>query len=140
MELVACTQADLPARMNEVQWQAMWRYYILPGQVKPLDSSFEGSARAHDFLLDACLIAVDEGEDAGFCWGALRGEEAWCGGFGVRPDFRRRGLGKRLLHGTAEALRQAGAKVWRLEVVQHNRGAVDAYRAAGFRSIRDLGL
>jgi len=126
--------------MNEVQWQAMWRYYVLPGHLKRSDDAFAASAEGSGFLLDACLIAVDDGEDAGFCWGALRGEDAWCGGFGVRPEFRRRGLGKALLHGTADALKTAGAKVWRLEVVQQNHSAVESYRRCGFRTERDLGL
>ena len=140
MTLHACTQADLPARMNELQWQAMWRYYILPGHLKRGDEAFAAGARASDFLLDACLIAVDEGQDAGFCWGALRGDEAWCGGFGVRPEFRRRGLGKALLKGTAEALQRNGAKLWRLEVVQQNTSAVESYLRCRFEKERDLGL
>ncbi len=140
MELVRCTDRDLPARMNEIQWQAMWRYYILPGHVKPPDSSFESSIKRSDLLLDTCLIAVVDGEDAGFCWGAVRGEAAWCGGFGVRPEFRGLGVGQALLRGTAQALREHGARVWRLEVVQHNHSAVQAYLRAGFKQLRDLAL
>lgn len=140
MELVRCSETDLPSRMNEIQWQAMWRYYILPGRLKPPDTSFEGSIKNSDMVLDACLIAVDDGMDAGFCWGALRGDQGWCGGFGVRPEFRRRGIGKALLHGTADALREQGATIWRLEVVQQNIAAVDAYLRAGFSRGRDLGL
>lgn len=140
MTLHVCTAADLPGRMNEIQWQAMWRYYVLPGHLKRVDAAFEAGAIGGGFLLDACLIAVDEGEDAGFCWGALRGEDAWCGGFGVRPDFRRRGLGKALLDGAAAALQAHGAKVWRLEVVQQNHAAVQSYVRAGFSQERDLGL
>ncbi len=140
MELVACTPADVPARMNEIQWQAMWRHYILPGHVKPPDDSFAAGVKGNDFCLPACLIAVVDGQDAGFCWGALRGDEGWCGGFGVRPEYRGQRLGQPLLHGVAEALAQHGAKVWRLEVVQQNHAAVASYLRAGFTQGRDLGL
>ncbi|MCC7491052.1 MAG: GNAT family N-acetyltransferase [Fimbriimonadaceae bacterium] len=140
MQLHACTAADLPARMAEIQWQAMWRHYVLPGHVKAAGSSFESAARANGFELPACLIAVVDGRDAGFCWGALRGDEAWCGGFGVRPEYRGQGVGQALLAATATALRGLGAKVWRLEVVQANPRAVLAYERAGMRRGRDLGL
>ncbi len=138
--LHVCTERDLPARMNEIQWQAMWRYYVLPGHLKRADGAFAGSAESSGFLLDGCLIAVDDGEDAGFCWGALRGSDAWCGGFGVRPEFRRRGLGKALLQGTADALKAHGATLWRLEVVQQNTAALESYLRTGFVKERDLGL
>lgn len=140
MELVTCTSADMPARMNEIQWQAMWRHYVLPGHVKSLDESFARSAEASLFDLDCCVIGRLDGEDAGFCWGVRLGAEAGCAGFGIRPEFRRRGLAGAMLVKTAEQLRAKGTKIWRLEVVQQNPGAVRSYLRNGFSQIRDLGL
>ncbi|MBI2299742.1 MAG: GNAT family N-acetyltransferase [Armatimonadetes bacterium] len=138
MELHTCTPADRPARMNEIQWQSMWRHYILPGHIKARDESFGAGAAGWD--LDCCVIGQLDGEDAGFCWGPWQGEEAGCAGFGIRPEFRGRGLGGAMLHGVADRLRAKGVQVWRLEVVQQNPGAIRSYLRAGFAQVRDLGL
>lgn len=140
MELITCTPADMPARMNEIQWQAMWRHYILPGHIKPSDASFAAGVQVSCWDLDCCVIAVVDGEDVGFCWGCRHEEEAGCAGFGVKPEFRGLGIGQRLLQKVASQLRDRGVRIWRLEVVQQNHGAVRSYLKAGFTRGRDLGL
>lgn len=50
----------------------------------------------------------------------------------VRPDYRRRGLGRLLLHSAAAAFWRQGMTEVSLTVTAANTGAIDLYRAEGF--------
>ena len=50
----------------------------------------------------------------------------------VRPDARRRGVGRTLVDGAAERLAGLGVGVLRLEVAQDNPAGLALYAAAGF--------
>src|SRR3712207_2883024 len=54
-------------------------------------------ARVYNQDFHHSLVAYDGEEVAGAAVLAVRGERGWCGGFGVVPAFRRRGVGRALM-------------------------------------------
>jgi [ribosomal protein S18]-alanine N-acetyltransferase len=56
----------------------------------------------------------------------------------VHPDFRRHGLGRRLLRELLARLVDAGSARVVLEVDVRNSGAIEFYRREGFRKTRRL--
>jgi GNAT superfamily N-acetyltransferase len=75
---------------------------------------------------------------AGIALLALRGDRAWCGGFGVMLPWRGRGLAHRLAAAMLDQARQAGARVCELEVLTRNQPALKTYLRAGFQARCDL--
>lgn len=84
------------------------------------------------------LIAYDGGEHAGVAMLAVRGERGWCGGFGVVPERRRRGVGRLLVKAMLERARGAGLRTLSLEVLAQNTPARRLYESEGMRVVRDL--
>ena len=67
-----------------------------------------------------CTIVADEGEILNLA---------------VQRDARRRGLGRQLLEGLLDALREAGVREAFLEVRRSNEPAIALYRSAGFKPL-----
>ncbi|MEF3309884.1 GNAT family N-acetyltransferase [Paenibacillus sp. GYB004] len=91
---------------------------------------------------DLSVAAFVNGEPAGFVLIALKEaggvKIAWNGGTGVSPNQRGKGLAKLLMREAAEAIKESGASIAYLEVVQKNAGAIAAYESAGFRKCDGL--
>ena len=69
---------------------------------------------------------------AGFVIGQLAADEAEILTIGVAPDWQRKGIGKRLVDGLANAVRRAEAKRLFLEVAADNDAAFALYTRKGF--------
>jgi RimJ/RimL family protein N-acetyltransferase len=94
-----------------------------------------------DLRLDASVVALDgRGRQVGLSLLAARGEESWCGGFGLVPGVRGRRLAGVMMVEQARLAAAAGARRLRLEVLEGNEPALRAYLGAGFRRVRDVGL
>jgi ribosomal-protein-alanine N-acetyltransferase len=80
------------------------------------------------------LMATWEGVPAGFVIGDLRRREdlGWIATIGVRPDFRRRGIGRKLLRACEEAM---GTARVRLTLRESNEGAHRLYLQEGYTQI-----
>jgi RimJ/RimL family protein N-acetyltransferase len=68
----------------------------------------------------------------------LRGDKAWCGGFGIVPEQRGKHFASALLAEFLKQTREAGAKSLTLEVLQKNIVAQRLYASAGLQRQRDL--
>jgi ribosomal protein S18 acetylase RimI-like enzyme len=82
------------------------------------------------------LIAKDKtGRVLGFVRAMRQGLEQdwWIAGLGVRPLFRRRGIGKALVNEVLARLREGGASLVRLEVNRASLPAIALYRKLGFK-------
>lgn len=90
----------------------------------------------HDLLNS--LVAFEGAEAVGMAVLAMRGERGWCGGFGVVPRWRGRGLARRLLSELLARARAAGLRRLSLEVLAGNTAAQRLYERAGMRVTRDL--
>lgn len=67
-----------------------------------------------------------------------RGREAWLGGLGTVPEFRRRGVAARTLEAGLQTAVEDGAETVRLEVLEQNQPAVRLYERFGFGVTRRL--
>jgi GNAT superfamily N-acetyltransferase len=84
-------------------------------------------------------LVMRVGDDAGgIALLGLRGERAWCGGFGVMLPFRGRGLAHELAAAMLGQARQSGVRGCVLEVLTRNQPAIKTYARAGFQPLRDL--
>jgi ribosomal protein S18 acetylase RimI-like enzyme len=91
----------------------------------------------NDIDLDCCRVAVDV-EPVGFALVARRGPQAWIGGMGTSPAYRRIGLGARTLTAAVDVSAQAGVKTVWLEVLDGNAPAMALYEGLGFERVRRL--
>jgi ribosomal protein S18 acetylase RimI-like enzyme len=91
----------------------------------------------NDIDLGCSRVALDV-EPVGFALAARRGTEAWIGGMGTSPAYRRIGLGARTLTATIDALAAGGVETVWLEVLEGNAPAIALYERLGFERVRHL--
>lgn len=109
----------------------------------PMGQTVEGFAARmrvehHDLFRSVVLMA--DGAPAGQATLAIRGDRAWCGGFGIVPEYRGRKLGPPLFAEFVAQARAAGAKTLQLEALTRNAAALSVYTGAGMRVVRDTRL
>jgi ribosomal protein S18 acetylase RimI-like enzyme len=93
------------------------------------------------FQLDmalSVLLQTDPGELVGLAMLGIRDLRGWCGGFGIVPEYRGRGLAAHLIAGLITQARRAGLTTLQLEVLTQNTAAIRVYRNAGFEVTRDV--
>lgn len=95
-------------------------------------------ARQEQYDLLNSLVALEGTEAVGVAVLAMRGMRGWCGGFGVVPRWRGRGLGHRLMAELIGRARAAGLRSLSLEVLAGNTAAIRLYERAGMRITRNL--
>ena len=78
------------------------------------------------------VVARGEGEVIGYAGMWVIAEEAHISTLAVRPDFRRRGLGKTMLRHLMQIARARQATHMTLEVREQNEIALALYRKLGF--------
>lgn len=116
-------------------WNRAYDGYYVPLSFKP--EQLDRHVRRAGVKLDLSRVGRIEGLTFGLSLAASLGEQAWIGGFGIAPEFRRKGLATRLIQAQCEALDAAGVKRTRLEVIDFNP-ARRVYEAAGFTAQREL--
>lgn len=94
--------------------------------------------RLENIDLHRSLVMLVGDDPAGQAVLALRGEQAWCGGFGVIMAFRGRRLARPLAHALIEQARQSGARRFSLEALTRNERALKVYAGVGLSVQRDL--
>src|SRR5262245_36019846 len=93
-------------------------------------------ARIENLDLRHSLVMLLGEEPVGQAMIGLRGDYAWCGGFGVMLPFRGRGLARPLAAAMLGQAREAGARTFSLEVLTRNERAIKTYAGAGLRTQR----
>jgi [ribosomal protein S18]-alanine N-acetyltransferase len=81
------------------------------------------------------FVAEDENQIVGYVMARISGEEGEILDLAVRPDLRRRGIGRQLLLSVWNALGSEGVRELYLEVRESNRAAIELYRGHGFRPV-----
>lgn len=110
--------------------------YFTPIVMTP--GSFRALIRQDDLDLDASVAALADHEIVGTGMLGLRQGEAWIGGMGVVPEWRRRGIGLRMMEHLLAQAQARGVCEVRLEVIEANEAARHLYERLGFVSIRRL--
>jgi len=101
-------------------------------------SKLARKVRTEQYDLEHSLIAYEGEERAGVAVLAVRGERGWCGGFGIVPGLRGRGVGRLLINEFLKSARKAGVCRLSLEVLRENEVARRLYESVGMRVVRDL--
>jgi ribosomal protein S18 acetylase RimI-like enzyme len=91
----------------------------------------------NDIDLGYSRVAIDV-EPVGLALTARRGVEAWIGGMGTAPAYRRIGLGARTLMSAIDAVAADGVNAVWLEVLEDNAPAIALYERLGFERVRRL--
>jgi len=81
------------------------------------------------------FVAEDQDGIVGYVMARISGEEGEILDLAVRPELRRRGIGRRLLLSVWNALGSEGVRELYLEVRESNRAAIELYRGHGFRPV-----
>jgi len=110
--------------------------YFYPGTTTA--AVLAARVRTEQLDLQRSLVMCVGDAPAGIVLLGLRGDRAWCGGFGVMLPFRERGLAHALATAMLDQARQAGARGCGLEVLTRNQRAINTYVRAGFQMLRDL--
>ena len=110
--------------------------YFYPAIVSAEALAFR--VRTEQIDLARSVVMQVDGTLAGLALLALRGEQAWCGGFGIVSAQRGRGLALPLAEAMLASARAAGARRLSLEVLTRNAPAIATYRRAGLEHMRDL--
>lgn len=80
-----------------------------------------------------CFVAEQKGDVLGYVFSHTWGKLGWLGTFGVRPDCRGQGIGKRLLDNSVEYLERKGCTTIGLETRPENAYNIGMYASHGFR-------
>jgi len=102
-------------------------------------------ARAHlNFCLKhahvECLVALADGEIAGFGELTIRRGVAEIGNLAVQPAYRRRGVGRLLLEALQERARRRGVETLEIGAGASTPWLVAFYRRLGFQPARKIRL
>lgn len=81
------------------------------------------------------FVAEDQDAIVGYVMARISGEEGEILDLAVRPELRRRGIGRQLLLSVWNALGNEGVRELYLEVRESNRAAIELYRGHGFRPV-----
>lgn len=135
MRLTRLDTLDLPGQV--AAFNLVYTAYVVPATVDEVWMAQHMSANDID-LARSPLLVDDAGAVAGMALLGVRGERGWVGGFGIAPDHRGRGLGRRLIQETIAGARAAGIRELQLEVITTNSAAIRTYERASFVRTRDL--
>ncbi len=123
------------AELAEI-FNAGYEGYFTPFNVD--EAAFRFMVEAWDDDLDASRVAVVDGEPAGICKLAIRGDSGWIAGIGVAVPHRGTGVGEALMLGAIEEARSRGLREIWLEVLVQNEPAIRLYEKLGFERVRGL--
>lgn len=82
--------------------------------------------------LDTYFVCTCENEIAGYCVLRVLADEGELQRIAVFSEYRRQGIGRRLMEAMLTAAREKGASSVALEVRESNRGAIQLYEEYGF--------
>src|SRR5579883_2917667 len=105
---------------------ATFQGYFVP--VNHTTQSFAAACRAWSMdVAQSIILEKNDGRLVGLAMLAIRAERGWCGGFGILPRYRGRGLARVLAEGMIDRARRLGLKSLQLECFLQNDRAVRVY-------------
>lgn len=103
-----------------------------------LDDSREGICRFIDRNPDTCFVAVDEDRVVGAIMAGNDGRRGYIYHTAVNEEYRKRGIGTRLVHSVLEALRRQQISKVALVVFGKNTAGNAFWEKRGFTERQDL--
>lgn len=114
---------------DEGQVVALWE---AAGLTRPWNDPRKDIARKLRVQPELFLVAADAGEIVGTVMAGYDGHRGWVNYLAVSPAERRAGIGRALMAGVEDALREVGCAKINLQVRRGNRDAVGFYQALGY--------
>ncbi len=102
------------------------------------EAAFRFMVTTFDDDLDASRVILVDGEPAGICKLAIRGDRGWIGGLGVSAAHRGKGLGEALMREVIDVAGTRGLRELWLEVLTPNLPAIALYEKLDFATVRDV--
>ena len=102
------------------------------------EAAFRFMVETFDDDLDASRVLLVDGEPAGICKLAIRGDRGWIAGVGVVSAQRGQGYGEALMREAIDVARSRGLRELWLEVLTPNEPAIRLYEKLGFVTVRDV--
>jgi len=130
MTIRDATEADLP--LLEELWRAFWREVPEPPHVT-VDEAVELAEIREHVAKNVALLADEDAFALAYLKEPGRG---FLSDLYVRPEARRRGLARALVHKVVERLREQGARTVELEVMASNQDARAIYARWGFTEVQ----
>lgn len=127
--------SDFDGQTLSLIWNTAYAGYFVP--MNFTQEVLHRHVRRSGIDLRRSLVGGVAGEPFGLSLAAVRGDRAWIGGFGIAPQFRRKGLAGQLMAAHLARLDAGGVEETRLEVIDVNP-AREVYRRCGFRETREL--
>jgi ribosomal protein S18 acetylase RimI-like enzyme len=105
-------------------------------------STFENMVKRRGYNPQLSFGAFDKGKLVSFILNGIDSFysvlTAYDTGTGTIPEHRKKGLVQQIFHHSIPFLKEAGVKQCLLEVIQHNKKAVDLYKKMGFEITREF--
>lgn len=118
-------------------WNRGYADYFVPLEYTP--ERLQRHIMAYDISLEHSVVLSSDREHVALSLLGIRGARAWIGGFGVVPEWRRRGHATHLIDAQLHVADQHSLDTIQLEVLVQN-WARTAYERAGFAIARRLGV
>jgi len=116
---------------------AVFAGYFVP--VNHTTASFAAACRAWSLdVANSVVLEKKDGRFVGIALLGIRDDRGWCGGFGILPRYRGRGLARVLAGALVDRARSCGCRGLLLECFVQNDRAVRVYLSAGFRIVRTV--
>ncbi|OGN99316.1 MAG: GNAT family acetyltransferase [Chloroflexi bacterium RBG_13_51_52] len=80
------------------------------------------------------LVGVEGGKVIAAAMGGYEGHRGWVNYLGVDPEYRHRGLGRKMMEALEEKLLEMGCPKLNLQVYADNTGAVKFYERIGYKN------
>src|SRR5262245_60168048 len=104
----AAKRADFIAALN-----AAYQDYYVPIHLN--NWSFEELVEREDIRLESSVAALNNGQVVGLGMLGVRGARGWVGGMGVVPEWRHKGIGRRMLNYLIGEAKRLGIQKLQLE-------------------------
>ena len=119
-------------RFEKADQQGVIDLWLQCGLVVPHNNPARDIQRKLKADPDGFLVGEIDGQVVSTCMVGYEGHRGWINYLAVRPDLRRRGLGRQIMARAVAMLRQAGCPKINLQVRKTNSGVIRFYERIGF--------
>jgi len=110
--------------------------------------AYEGAHNAPELVLEKKLSVADgllfvaeaDGKAVGSVMAGYDGHRGWIYSLAVLPEYRRRGLGSRLMQHAEEQLKALGCVKINLQILKGNEAVESFYRTLGYESEQRISM
>lgn len=120
-------------KVRSAKLEDLSRIVDIEGLCFPQETAFPQGMFAYLIRYAKTLVALEDGEIAGFIIGFSSGRVGIVYTLDVHPKYRKRGIGRMLIGALEEDLSASGARAVRLEAALDNPAALELYERAGYQ-------